>query len=73
MSHYAQRFDDPACQWWADQAGDVDELYSPIIPLILEKQVTGELPDDYPNAVLFRDIGWAALIAMFFIYVRDFL
>jgi hypothetical protein len=62
MSHYAQRFEDPACQWWADQVPiETVELSNPIIPLILEKTVTGEPPTGRIQAKNFQGIGLSAL------------
>lgn len=62
MSHYAQRFHDPTCQWWADHVPREDnETPNPIVPLILGKKVSAQPPTDRKNAAVFRGIGWAAL------------
>ncbi len=62
MSHYAQRFDDPACQWWADHVPLSDNtLTDPVVPMILGKEVKGTPPEEHKNAAVFRGIGWAAL------------
>ncbi len=40
MTHYAQRFHDPACQWWADQVPQEDKLLpNPVVPMILGKKI----------------------------------
>ncbi len=62
MTHYAQRFNDPACQWWADQVPlDEGDISSPILPIVLPEETTSAAPVNLPNAALFQDIGWAAL------------
>ncbi len=61
MAHYAQRFDDPACQWWAGQVPlDAGEISNPVIPLILAKETKGKPPAGRPNAAVFKDVGWVA-------------
>lgn len=62
MTHYAQRFNDPDCQWWADQIPREDaEIPNPIVPMILGKKIQGKQPTNRKNAAVFRGIGWAAL------------
>ena len=62
MAHYGQRFDDSACQWWADQVPlENGDISSPVIPLILGRVTQGAPPQDRADAALFQDIGLAAL------------
>jgi len=62
MSHYAQRFKDPACQWWANNVPlDDSTVYNPIVPMILSKKINAKAPEKHKNASVFSGIGWAAL------------
>ncbi len=61
MRHYAQRFQDPACQWWAENVSiDKNDIESPVIPLILGKEIKAQKPVLAKNAKVFEDIGWCA-------------
>lgn len=58
---HAYRFDDPVCQWWAEQL-PLPETYSyyPIIPLVPQFQATASRPSLKEKANVFHDIGWAS-------------
>jgi len=62
MSHYAQRFNYPEAQWWANQVPlESNNISNPITPLIAEQKIEGKPPHNLANAAVFRDIGWVAL------------
>ena len=62
MTHYAQRFRDPACQWWAEQVPKAKEqTANPVVSLILGQKVKAQIPSHIKNAAVFRGVGWAAL------------
>jgi hypothetical protein len=62
MSHYAQRFEDSAYQWWADNAYvDETEIEHPVLPIILPKETRAVIPKNIPNAKVFRGVGLCAL------------
>ncbi len=61
MMHYAQRFENPVYQWWADQVPLVDyDISNPLTPMILPRVVKASKPIDFEQAKLFHDIGWSA-------------
>lgn len=62
MSHYAQRFEDTACEWWANQIPlDKNAISNPPQALILGIETKGQPPINYPQAAVFRDVGWSAM------------
>ncbi|MBD3290585.1 DUF4962 domain-containing protein [candidate division KSB1 bacterium] len=61
MTHYAQRFENPVNQWWADNVVlHNEEISNPVIPMILPKKVKATKPVEIEQAKLFQDIGWSA-------------
>lgn len=62
MAHHGRRLKDPACVWWAQQAGGLKEGVSdPLVAVLTEDDVPPRPPSDLPQAAVFRGIGWAAL------------
>jgi len=62
MAHHGRRLRDPACVWWAEQAGGLREgLSDPLVAVLTENDLPPKPPSDLPAAALFRGIGWAAL------------
>jgi hypothetical protein len=59
---HAYRFDDPVCQWWAEQL-PLPETYTyyPVIPMIPEFSGRAPRPSVTGKADIFNDIGWAAM------------
>ncbi|MGC8795064.1 MAG: DUF4962 domain-containing protein, partial [Bryobacteraceae bacterium] len=62
MLHHGRRLKDPACVWWARQAGGLAEgVADPLVAVLTEDDVAAQPPGDLPAAAVFRGIGWAAL------------
>jgi len=62
MAHHGRRLKDPACVWWARQAGGIKEGVSdPLVAVLTEDDVPPRPPTDLPSAAVFRGIGWAGL------------
>ncbi len=59
MTHYGRRFDDPACLWYAQQAGN--GISDPLIAVLTEDTIKPAAPAALASAAVFRGIGWAAL------------
>ena len=59
MTHFARRFEDAACLWYAQQAGT--STGDPLISLLTEDALKPGPPASLPAAAVFRGIGWAAL------------
>jgi hypothetical protein len=62
LNLHAERFNDPVCQWWADQLPlpTTYEFY-PIVPLIPEKKQDVPLPARKEMAAYFSGVGWCAM------------
>jgi hypothetical protein len=62
MAHHGRRLKDPACVWWAQQAGGLAEGVSDaLVAVLTEDNVPPRPPSELPSAAVFRGIGWAAL------------
>ena len=59
MTHFGRRLNDPACIWYAQQAGG--EPGDPMVSLLTEDVLKPEAPSALPSAAVFRGIGWAGL------------
>jgi hypothetical protein len=59
MSHFGRRLQDPACLWYAEQAGT--STGDPLLSLLTEDTLKPAPPSDLPSAAVFRGIGWAGL------------
>ncbi len=63
---HAYRFNDPVCQWWAEQLPLPESyIYYPVIPLVPEFKRKSPKPSITAKADFFRDIGWVAFHSNF--------
>jgi hypothetical protein len=61
MTHYAQRFENPVYQWWADEIIlHENDPSNPVTPMILPRTVKAAPPTEIAQAEQFREIGWSA-------------
>jgi hypothetical protein len=59
---HAYRFNDPVCQWWAEQLPlPKTYIYYPVIPLVPEFKHKAPPPLIKSKANYFNDVGWCAL------------